>query len=318
MRKVMKQSLAWLVVWVLLVQAPAVTGATLNINNTKTRVTEPAYAAPGARDIIKEIIDVVGLKPRFEVREANIDNAAAVIYNGQRYILYNRQFVAAVNNAVKTDWAAVSILAHEIGHHLNGHTLSGSGSNQQDELEADEFSGFVLRKMGASLADAQAAIGLLSDEAGSYTHPGRSARLASISKGWRSASDQIVASAKSTGSVARPVIKSQANEQVVAAAPTRTPVRQTSSQRIVLTQQDLLRKVTFRSVPGEQFYVTKKLNLVHVDDNGRVEVVGKMANTNNRNYPYLIQSSYFDTLFVGSNGILVTEEGERVGYLSQS
>lgn len=314
MKTVVRKSLAWLVVLVSLLQAPAVTGATLAVNNKNNTV------APGARDIIKEIIDVVGLKPRFEVREANIENAAAVIYNGQRYILYNRQFVAAVNNAVKTDWAAVSILAHEIGHHLNGHTLSRGGSNHQDELEADEFSGFVLRKMGASMADAQAAISLLSDEAGSHTHPGRSIRLASISKGWRSANDQIVASARSNSTIARPNTRTQSDEAVVAAAPTRTqtPVRQTTGQRVVLTQQDILRKVTFRAVPGEQFYLTKKMNLIHVKDNGRVEVIGKMANTNNRKYPYVLQSSYFDTIFVGNNGVLVTEDGDRVGYLTQS
>lgn len=316
MRDMIKQGLVWLVVVVSLLQAPAVTGAALglkNINNTSAT----NYAAPGARDIIKEIIDVVGLKPRFEVREADVDNAAAVIYNGQRYILYNRQFVAAVNNAVKTDWAAVSILAHEIGHHLNGHTLSRSGSNPQDELEADEFSGFALRKMGASKADAQAAMRLLSDEEGSSTHPGRSARLASISKGWQTANEQIVASARTNGAVARPVIRPQEEDRpVVASAPSRTPIRQTSAKRVVLTQQDLLRKVTFRAIPGEQFYLTKNLALIHVDDNGRVEVIGKMANTNSRNYPYVLESSYFDTIFVGNNGVLVTEDGDRIGYLS--
>lgn len=317
MKNMIKRSLAWLVVVVSLLQAPAVTGAAIVTKNNSS-VPGNTYSAPGARDIIKEIIDVVGLKPRFEVREADVDNAAAVIYNGQRYILYNRQFVAAVNNAVKTDWAAVSILAHEIGHHLNGHTLSRSGSNPQDELEADEFSGFVLRKMGASLADAQAAMRLLSDEEGSYTHPGRSARLTSISKGWQSANDQIIASAKSNGAVARPVTRPQQEQQapVVASAPARTPVRQTNAQRVVLTQSDILRKVTFRAVPGERFYLTKKLSLIHVDDNGRVEVIGKMANTNSRSYPYVLQSSYFDTIFVGNNGVLVTEDGDRVGYLS--
>ncbi|GEO03122.1 hypothetical protein AAE02nite_07860 [Adhaeribacter aerolatus] len=317
MRNIIKQGLAWLVVLVSFTQAPAVTGAAL-ATTAFNKVSEAAYVAPGPRDIIKEIIDVVGLKPRFEVREAEVDNAAAVIYNGQRYILYNRQFVDAVNNAVKTDWAAVSILAHEIGHHLNGHTLSRSGSNPQDELEADEFSGFVLRKMGAGLADAQAAMRLLSDERGSATHPGRSARLASISKGWQSANEQIIASAKSNGAVARPVTRPQVRpeEPVVASAPTRTPVRRTSAQRVVLTQNDILRKVTFRAVPGEKFYLTKNLALIHVDDNGRVEVIGKMADTNSRSYPFVLQSSYFDTIFVGNNGVLVTEDGDRVGYLS--
>ncbi|OGX92113.1 hypothetical protein [Hymenobacter coccineus] len=113
----------------------------------------------GATGIIQEITNVVGLQPRFELRATHdVDNAAAVVYGGKRYLLYNPDFLAAVNRAGRTDWAGISILAHEMGHHLNGHTLRAGGSNPQDELEADEFSGFVLRKLGASLAQAQAAL----------------------------------------------------------------------------------------------------------------------------------------------------------------
>ena len=304
MKKLLKQKVAWLVIAIALLQAPAVLAGTVAAPAVKATA-----AKPGPRDIITEIIDVVGLKPRFEVREGDVDNAAAVIYNGQRYILYNRQFVAAVNNATKTDWAAVSILAHEIGHHLNGHTLSRSGSNPEDELEADEFSGFVLRKMGAGLADAQAAINLLSEERSSHTHPGRGYRLASISKGWNNADNQIIASVNSKPSN-KPVAVRKSTPTVASA-----PARQTSS-RVVLTQQDILRQVTFRMVPNETFYVTKNFNLIHVSDNGKVEMVGKMKQTNSRHYPFVLQSSYFDTMFIGNDGSLVSQEGERVGYLS--
>lgn len=302
--KILKQSLAWLVMAAALLQAPALSASPAAIPAAKT-----VNPVKGTRDIIKEIIDVVGLKPRFQVMEADVDNAAAVIYNGQRYILYNREFVAAVNNAVKTDWAAVSILAHEIGHHLNGHTLSRGGSNPQDELEADEFSGFVLRKMGASLADAQAAINLLSEERGSHTHPGRSTRLASIGRGWNNADNQIVAS----------VNVKPSNKPVITRKPTATvapaPVRSTSN-RMVLRQQDILGKITFRAVPNEAFYLTKNLNLVHISDNGKIEVIGKMKQTNSRTYPFVLESSYFDALYLGNDGILISQEGERIGYLS--
>ncbi len=307
MKRVIKHRFAWLALVVSFMQVPALSAANLSLKTNTTQ--QPAYA-PGARDIIKEIIDVVGLKPRFEVREANVDNAAAVVYNGQRYILYNRQFVAAVNNASKTDWAAVSILAHEIGHHLNGHTLTRGGSNPQDELEADEFSGFVLKKMGASLADAQAAISLLSEERASQTHPGRSTRLASISKGWRNAESQILANTNGA-TKARPVVR---QEQPVETVVAQTPTRQVT--QVSLSRQDILRKVTFRSVPGENFYVTRKFNLVHISDDGKLQVVGKMAPTNNRNYPFVLQSSYFNSLFIGNDGYLISENGDRVGYLS--
>src|SRR5690606_36517304 len=87
---------------------------------------------------------------------------------------------------------------HENGHHLNGHTLSSRGSNHADELEADEFSGFVLRKMGASLAGAQAAMRVLAEKQASATHPARADRLAHISKGWQQANLQLLAANKTT------------------------------------------------------------------------------------------------------------------------
>lgn len=138
----------------------------------------PASQAAG---IIREITEAVGLQPRFELRATSqVDNAAAVVYGGKRYLLYNPTFLAAVNQAGHTDWAGISILAHEMGHHLNGHTLRAGGSQPEDELEADEFSGFVLRRLGASLAQAQAALAAVAPEAGSATHPGRTPRLAAI------------------------------------------------------------------------------------------------------------------------------------------
>src|SRR5688572_22598823 len=107
----------------------------------------------GATKIIELILETVGLRASFEVRKANVPNAAAVVYKGKRYILYNPSFIAAMDKAAGTPWASIAVLAHEIGHHLSGHTLDGNGSLPSIELEADEFSGFVLRKMGASLEE---------------------------------------------------------------------------------------------------------------------------------------------------------------------
>jgi hypothetical protein len=304
MKKVINAGFAWL--WLLLVLGQAPTTALAAAPDVQTS------PAPANRDVIKEIIDVVGLQPRFQVQEADVENAAAVIYGGQRYILYNRQFLAAVNNAVKTDWAAISILAHEIGHHLNGHTLSRGGSNPGDELEADEFSGFVLRKMGASLAEAQAAISLLSQERSSHTHPGRSVRLASISKGWYNADEQIIASAQ-----VRPSNKPQPayKPQTGTAAITRPAPSRPVSQRTI-TDRDIMRKVNLQALPGEEIYVTRQMALVRVNETGRVEVIGKMARTNSRNHPFVLQSAYFDALLVGKDGYLRNQHGQRIGYLS--
>src|SRR6185436_2480072 len=142
-------------------------------------------------NIIKNILSIVGLKPNFEIRAADIPNAAAVIYNSKRYVLYNPQFVASLNKSAGNSWASVSILAHEIGHHLNGHTLTETGSRPDIELEADEFSGFVLRKMGASLNDAQIAMKIAADVKASHTHPAKADRLEAIATGWTTANDQM-------------------------------------------------------------------------------------------------------------------------------
>ncbi|WP_071594895.1 M48 family metalloprotease [Pontibacter roseus] len=268
-----------------------------------------AKAAP--RDIIGEIIDVVGLKPRFEVRSANIENAAAVIYNGKRYILYNERFLAAINNAVHTDWAGVSILAHEIGHHLNGHTLSRTGSNHADELEADEFSGFVLRKMGASIEEAQAAMKVLSDERSSATHPGRSYRLAAISRGWNNADAQLVASAGGQQREQQPMAgsaRTQRPERETVRSQPQTPVTTAS-----LDSRLVLRKVVFSSAPHEQFFLTTRLQLVHMTEEG-ARVVGKLARTNNPDFPFYFESEYLQGLFVTDEGVLVNKRGQRVGY----
>jgi hypothetical protein len=139
---------------------------------------------------VTQILNIVGLEKNFTVNAANVDNASALVQGSKRYILYNPTFMQSVRNAAGYDWTSYSILAHEIGHHLNGHTLQAGGSRPNIELEADEFSGFVLNKMGASLPEAQAAMRIIANPHGSSTHPGKNLRLKAIEKGWLKAKDQ--------------------------------------------------------------------------------------------------------------------------------
>ena len=137
---------------------------------------------------IEQIIEPTGLKRNFVVLEdSRVGNASALIYNGQRYVLYNKSFMEMVKNVTNTDWAAISIMAHEIGHHLQGHTSLSGGSRPDIELEADEFSGWIMYLVGASLQDAQIAMGEFASENDSQTHPGKFKRLEAIQKGWSNA-----------------------------------------------------------------------------------------------------------------------------------
>lgn len=142
-----------------------------------------------AVNIIDNILGQIGLHKNFKINAANVPNAAAVIQGSTRYILYSQNFISQINNSTGTKWGAISILAHEIGHHLNGHTLESTGSRPPIELESDEFSGFVLYKMGATLKEAQIAMSTIGSNSGSSTHPPKSARLEAIAVGWNKAKE---------------------------------------------------------------------------------------------------------------------------------
>ncbi len=154
-----------------------------------------ASANDGAR-VVADIMKFTGLPQNFDVVEGKVPNAAAVIVMGKdklprRVIAYNKDFMAQVRQATQNNnWAPISIMAHEIGHHLSGHTIMPGGSQPPTELEADKFSGFVLYKMGAARADAQKAIETLVPETQSKTHPGRSTRVSAIQQGWNQACAQ--------------------------------------------------------------------------------------------------------------------------------
>ena len=289
-----------------------------------------AQTAPAPTDVIREITDAVGLKSRFELRATReVDNAAAVVYDGKRYLLYNPTFLNAVNRAGHTDWAGISILAHEMGHHLNGHTLRTGGSQPADELEADEFSGFVLRKLGASLAQAQAAMATVPDAADSDTHPGRTPRLAAIGQGWQRANEQLLASAHAAAPSAAPAVIAVARPRAAApvyvdgedVADLSTASGSASGREMVAISQrsgDALRLVgqlTFRNDPSQRYYLTNALKVVHVDEDDNAEVVGRVTRTDNQTFPFVLTDAQQRRLFITERGDVYDKAGQRVAKL---
>ena len=146
-----------------------------------------------AERAVGRIMEASGLTADFEiVVEPGSDNAAAGIASPRgnlrdvRVIVYDPEFLLDIER--RTDeWGPISIVAHEVAHHLLGHTVFGEGSNPSDDIDADFLSGFILQKMGASLESAQAAMRLLASERGSRSHPSRRERLQAIAMGWRRA-----------------------------------------------------------------------------------------------------------------------------------
>lgn len=145
-------------------------------------------STPEAEDVVARIVAVTGLRPNFDVLASNeVPNAVAAVQRGRRLLIYNPGFITQLGQATGSEWAGISVMAHEVGHHLQGHTITARGSHPAIELEADEFSGFVLYRLGAALSEAQAAIRTSPLGSGGGTHPPRKARLEAIARGWRNA-----------------------------------------------------------------------------------------------------------------------------------
>jgi len=152
------------------------------VNGTTNEGTDLPFftTSADAEKIVSSIMSAMGLESNFKIKEAHVPNVEAKIRHHDRYILYNPQFVKQVNEVTRNKWASIFILAHEVGHHLEGHTLLDINSTPSIELEADEFAGFVLHKMGATLQQAQLAMYYIATSDASKTHPARADRLASI------------------------------------------------------------------------------------------------------------------------------------------
>lgn len=146
--------------------------------------------------IIDEIVGHIGLKRNFKIEAGNVPNAAAAIrptVNGnERYIVYSQNFMSHIINESNSYWAAIGIMAHEVAHHLNGHTLTAGGSRPPTELEADEFAGFVLYKMGATLEQAQSMFNnrTMYQPYDSRSHPATSARLEAVAVGYQKSKEK--------------------------------------------------------------------------------------------------------------------------------
>lgn len=148
-----------------------------------------------ANRIVSKILSTIGLPKNFILYPcSNIKNAIAVIpEDGLRYIIYDNDFMNSIDN-VTSKWSSMSILAHEIGHHLSGHTIKKNSNlidQRRMELEADEFSGFIMYKLGATLNQSLAAIKKVSvnhDDTYS-THPSLSKRINAITSGFNKAKE---------------------------------------------------------------------------------------------------------------------------------
>lgn len=169
-------------------------GCGFNYNLTQTEL-KIYYPREREIKVIENIISYSGLPLNFEIYSGDIQNAVATMIDNKRYIIYDPKLLSFTDEYSDSYWSSISILAHEIGHHLSGHTLNNNISNHDIELQADKFSGFVLYKMGATQEQATNAMSLLGSDVDSESHPNKRKRIQSIIEGWNEANKQKYLSA---------------------------------------------------------------------------------------------------------------------------
>jgi len=234
-----------------------------------------------AASVVENILKYTGLKQNFVIAAANVPNAMATIRGTKRYILYNQQFMMQIKGATQTDWAGTSILAHEIGHHLQGHTVEGGGSRPPIELEADKYSGFVLQRMGASLNESKKAMEALGSETQTPSHPAKRDRLVAITAGWMEARDLAPIKKEDIGKAGTEPV----NQKTVPDQPQQPPSTRTPQQ-----PQPVARCV-FQADPNV-YLVLSNDDIISFNPYGQPVLIGKRLPPNQPGLAWLYQTAH--------------------------
>lgn len=151
--------------------------------------TYRVYPAPSkAEEVLSWMTDQIGISNNFRLLAGKFSEKVggfAVIRGNHRYIVYDmdENFLPPDRNLT---WNTVALFAHELGHHVAGHTSTHNQSNHATELEADYFAGFIMNKLGASLSVAISSASKLYPH-DTESHPAASKRAVAYKKGWEHA-----------------------------------------------------------------------------------------------------------------------------------
>lgn len=163
-----------------------------------------------AKDVLNKICDAAGIQNNFIMVPCNsIDNCLATVKDGDAYILYDNNFLNKIKNNTSLgftekkinsknnnseEWTSITILAHEIGHHVNQHfgkNVSNTYSKNELELQADEYAGNILYILGATMEEGkQAYYSAAIPNEKTLEHPDKIARIKSFEEGFKKRSEK--------------------------------------------------------------------------------------------------------------------------------
>jgi len=143
----------------------------------------------GIPEVVRRIEAALGFKAAMTILILKDEqNAFATVAGGQKVLAVDVEFVDLINQRARTKWAAIQVIAHEIGHHIASFTPSGP----KGELNADYWSGQALQRLGAARNASTAAILAVGTEYDTQTHPNKYTRANTIGRGWDDASNGTI------------------------------------------------------------------------------------------------------------------------------
>ena len=147
--------------------------------------TSAADAA--AQEMVKNIVAQLGMPVAFRLRAAPFGNVAATLCQDsdphERFVLYDPRLLKNVRPGTPNYWTLMLALAHEIGHHVNGHAVEEK-DRSRIEMEADFFAGYVLARSGAEQEVAAASVNRLAALRTALGGLPANERLAEVERGW--------------------------------------------------------------------------------------------------------------------------------------
>ena len=143
----------------------------------------------GVPQIIQRIRRELAFQADFTILiTAEEDNAFATVANGRKVLGIDVDFLSRMNRQVGTQWAAIQVIAHEVGHHIAGF----GPEPHRSELNADYWSGQALQRLGSARTAATAAILAVGTDVDTRSHPNKFRRAETIGRGWDDATRDFI------------------------------------------------------------------------------------------------------------------------------
>lgn len=143
--------------------------------------------------LIRSVLNDIGFpNSDIQIRATNQFGAFAIISKNcrRRIFAYNQKFFDSLVNQTNSIRSVKSICFHEIAHHFYRHPLKSKWESKIHELEADRYSGFQMRLMGATIEETIAAMQIFGNETTTTTHPDKYTRINEIKAGYYDAGER--------------------------------------------------------------------------------------------------------------------------------